>query len=102
MPQAALLRRVMASISEDLDGSRERFEVETNLKTPIEGLVAARQILETKVPPEEAELFRATLVDIAVAVAAASGPLLGDKVSPEERAAIDLVRTGLGVPATAP
>jgi hypothetical protein len=62
-----------------------------------DGLQEAARILDAKLSPGAADGFKRAVMLIALNVARASGPIIGDKASKEEKAAVVLVAASLRV-----
>ena len=67
-------------------------------RTIVAGLQDAATILDAKLPAGAADGFKHATMLIALNVAKASGSVIGDKTSKEEKAAIGLVAAALRVP----
>lgn len=83
--QGALGRNVLASLAADVEGMFAAWQADD--RSPADGFKAIAEVL-AKVEPDEANRYKGTLIWLAVNVAAASGSLLGDKISDQERQAI--------------
>lgn len=67
-------------------------------RNALEGLEEAARVLDKKMPGGQADAFKRAMLGLGIEVAKASGPMLGDKVSGDEKTAIVLVATLLRVP----
>ena len=91
----ALVREVLRGIAADLDGVMTRWGEDS--RTFDVGLEDTRRVLDEKASEEEAANFKKSILGIGVDVAQASGPMFGDKASTEEKQAIAMAATFLGV-----
>lgn len=95
--QSKFIRGILLTLADNLDAVQARFRADTRRME--DGLGEVRRILESKVPADEAHLFKGGLLAIGRNVAMASGgsPGTTDAVSEEEKKALDAVARLLSV-----
>jgi hypothetical protein len=67
-------------------------------RTVVDGLREAAQILDARMPGGGGDRLKNAILLVCINTAKAAGPIFGDKVSKEEKAAIVLVATMLRIP----
>jgi len=91
-----LAREVLTALGMDLRAIMQAFAADS--RTIVDGLLQAAGILDAKLPPGAADGLKRAVLLIALNVAKAAGPMFGDKMSNEEKAAIVLIAAALRVP----
>jgi hypothetical protein len=88
-------REVLGAIASDFVANMEAYNADR--RDILKGLMEAGQLLDAKIGAK-ADDFKRTCLGIAVNAAKASGPIIGDKVSKDEKKALVLVAAALRVP----
>lgn len=86
-------REVAYTVTSDSDSIYAAWQADP--RTAADGLKAAAAIVD-RTPGDESNRYKGLLVWLAIKVAAASGSFFGDKISGQERAAIQLLSQLLG------
>lgn len=92
----AFAREVLQSIAADVTTIMPAYAADR--RTVVDGLREAAQILDVKMPGGGADGLKAAILLVCVNTAQAAGPIIGGKVSKEERSAMALVATLLRIP----
>lgn len=92
-------REVLSALAADLVTIMPAFAADR--RPAVDGLRAAAQILDARLPGGGADKFKLAVLRICLSVAKASGAMFGDKTSREARAAYSLVAATLLVPVPA-
>src|SRR5450759_1481160 len=88
-------REVLATLASDHATIMPAYAADR--RTVVDGLREAAQILDAKMPGGGADGLKNAILLVCISTAKAAGPMFGDKVSKEEKAAIVLVATMLRI-----
>jgi hypothetical protein len=95
-PELQLLMEVLAEVKRDLDTLLARLDAQLGQGLTFEGVLQrARAVLDRKTPPVPANGFKRGMMVLAVQIAEAA-PLIGKKVTDQERTAVERIRASLG------
>jgi hypothetical protein len=96
-PETQLVNEVLTSIKNDFSSAIELLNAASGEGlTVAEILSSTGRLLDTKAPPEQMRAFKEVMVILATQVAEA-GPLIGKKVTTDERIAVEQISAILGV-----
>ena len=89
-------REVLSAIAAALPTVMPAFAKDS--RSAIDGLRAAADLLDAKMPGGAANGFKLAVLNICLQAARAAGPRFGDKVSQEEKGAVFMVAATLRIP----
>jgi hypothetical protein len=89
-------REVLASIASDMHTVMPAYMRDT--RNVLQGLGDAARVLDEKMPGGQADSFKRAMLGIGIETAKAAGPMIGDKVAKEEKAALAMIAAVLRVP----